>query len=75
MTRYQLLLLIVLIVWPLVIFFLLFMMSRLESYGTRLSSRSPEEAGLDPVRGRAPEREVKIVVGDKVVGETDARSG
>ena len=68
MTRYQTILLVTLIVWPLVIVALLFFMSRLEEYVARLDARTPEEAGLVPVRGANPEREVRIVVGDKVVG-------
>ena len=67
MTRYQTILLVTLIVWPLAILALLFFMSRLEEYVQRLDARTPEEAGLEPVKGAAPEREVRIVVGDTVV--------
>lgn len=69
MTRYQTMLVLVLIVWPFAILALLFFMSRLEAYVQRLDARTPEEAGIEPVAGAAPEREVRIVVGDKVVGE------
>ena len=62
-------LLIVLIVWPLAILALLFFMSRLEDYVQRLDARTPEEAGIEPVSGAAPEREVRIVLGEHVVGE------
>jgi hypothetical protein len=44
-------------------------MSKLEEYVTRLDAPTPQEAGLEPVTGRAPDREVKIVYGGKVVGE------
>ena len=71
MTRYQVFLLAVLIVWPLVIISLLFFMSRLETYVARIDADTPEEAGLEPVTGRTPDREVKIVFGDRVVGEPD----
>ncbi|MQB01109.1 MAG: hypothetical protein GEU78_12580 [Actinobacteria bacterium] len=69
MTRYQTMLLMVLIVWPFAILALLFFMSRLERYVQRLDARTPQEAGIEPVAGEAPEREVRIVVGDQVVGE------
>ncbi|MPZ15555.1 MAG: hypothetical protein GEU73_14235 [Chloroflexi bacterium] len=69
MTRYQTILLIVLIVWPFAILALLFFMSRLEAYVQRLDARTPQEAGLEPIVGAAPEREVRIVVGDQVVSE------
>ena len=71
MTGYQLLLLCVLILWPLAIMGLLFLMSRLERYEGRVAAATPEEAGLEPVAGEAPEREVRIVFGDRVVGERD----
>ena len=71
MTRYQTLLLVTLIVWPLAILALLFLMERIEDYVGRPDARTPEEAGIEPVRGAAPEREVRIVVGDEVV-ETKA---
>jgi hypothetical protein len=68
-TRYQTLLLVVLIVWPLAILALLFFMSRLEAYVQRLDARTPQEAGLEPITGEASEREVRIMVGENVVGE------
>ena len=67
MTRYQLVLLIVLATWPFVIMGLLFLMSRLEDYVARPDASSPEQAGLEPVSGESPDREVKVVYGDKVV--------
>lgn len=67
MTRYQLVLLIVLATWPFVIMGLLFLMSRLEDYVARGDASSPEEAGLEPVSGDSPDREVKVVYGDQVV--------
>jgi hypothetical protein len=66
-TRYQLVLLIVLATWPFVIMGLLFLMSRLEDYVARPDANSPEQAGLEPVSGESPDREVKVVYGDKVV--------
>lgn len=69
MTRYQTILLIVLAVWPFAILGLLFLMSRLETYVKRIDAQTPEEAGLEPVAGSSGEREVKIFVGDQVVGE------
>ena len=71
MSGYQVLLAVVLVMWPVTIAALLWLMSRLESYVARLDADSPEEAGLEPVEGRPGEREVKIVFGGKVVGETD----
>ena len=68
MTRYQLILLVVLAVWPFAILGLLFLMSRLESYVKRIDAQTPEEAGLEPVRGTSQEREVQIVLDDKVIG-------
>jgi hypothetical protein len=70
-TGYQLFLLSVLVLWPLAIVGLLFLMSRLEEYEKRAGASTPKEAGLEPVRGSPPEREVRIVFGDKVVGEPD----
>ena len=67
MTRYQLMLLIVLATWPFVIMGLLFLMSRLEDYVARPDADSPEEAGIEPVTGSSPDREVKVVYGDQVV--------
>ncbi|HET7481407.1 MAG TPA: hypothetical protein VFK89_00965 [Actinomycetota bacterium] len=71
MTAYQLLLLVVLVVWPAIIFGLLFLMSRLENYVNRVEANTPEEAGLEPVAGEEPEREVRIRFGDQVVGEPE----
>jgi hypothetical protein len=70
-TRYQLVLLVVLATWPFLIFGLLFLMERLEGYVQRIDAQTPEEAGLEPVAGEAPEREVQIVFGGTVVGEPD----
>jgi len=68
---YQLFLLAVLVAWPLAIFGLLFLMSRLEGYVARTDATTPEEAGLEPVAGTSPEREVRIVYGDQVVSEPE----
>lgn len=68
-TPYQVLLLVVLIVWPLVIIGVLFLMSRLETYVNRLDASTPEEAGLEPVEGSTEDREVRVVFGDRVIGE------
>jgi hypothetical protein len=70
-TGYQLFLLAVLAAWPLAIVGLLFLMSRLEEWEERVGVSTPREAGLEPVKGSPPEREVRIVFGDKVVGEPD----
>ena len=70
MTAYQGFLLTVLIVWPLVIVGILFLMSKLENYVNRLDAQTPAEAGLEPVAGQPQEREVKIVFGDQVIGES-----
>jgi hypothetical protein len=67
MTAYQGFLLLILLAWPLVIFGLLFLMSRLERYVARITADSPEEAGLEPVEGSSDEREVKIVFGEQVI--------
>ncbi len=77
MTGYQLLLLFILVLWPVVIFGLLFLMSRLENYVNRLDVKTPAEAGLEPVTGRTDEREVQIRFGDRIVGEPpgDGASG
>jgi hypothetical protein len=69
MTTYQVFLLIVLVSWPIVIFGVLFLMSRLENYVNRLNADTPEEAGLEPVEGTSDEREVRIRFGDQIVGE------
>ncbi|MDQ3878923.1 MAG: hypothetical protein M3290_11330 [Actinomycetota bacterium] len=71
MTPYQVFLAAVLFLWPIAIFSLLYLMSRLESYVSRSSAETPAEAGLEPVAGQPPEREVKIVFGDRVVGEQE----
>ncbi len=68
MTPYQILLLVILALWPVVIFGLLFLMSRLETYVNRVDADTPEEAGLTPVAGETPEREVSIRFGDQIVG-------
>ncbi len=68
MTRYQTILLVVLAAWPFVILGLLFLMSRLEDYVARIDAHTPQEAGLEPVEGSPAEREVRIVLGDQVVG-------
>jgi hypothetical protein len=70
-TAYQLFLLSVLVLWPLAIVGLLFLMSRLERWEARGGPSTPEEAGLEPVRGAAQERQVKIVYGDRVIGEPE----
>ena len=72
MTPYQILLLCILVLWPVVIFGILFLMSRLETYVNRLDADSPEEAGLEPVAGESPEREVQIRFGDRIVGEPES---
>ncbi len=69
MTGYQLFLLIVLAAWPIVIFGMLFLMSRLENYVNRSDAESPKAAGLEPVTGHSEEREVRIRFGDQIVGE------
>ncbi len=70
MTAYQIFLAAVLVLWPLVIVGVLFLMSRLEDYVKKMDAQTPEEAGLEPVSGEPQEREVKIVFGDKVIGES-----
>ena len=67
MNRYQILLLVILLAWPLVIFGLLYLMSKLEDWVRRVDAESPEEAGLEPVAGSAPEKEVQIIFGDEIV--------
>ncbi len=71
MTAYQLFLLAVLVLWPLGIFGLLMLMSRLETFVGRSVGETPEQAGLEPVSGENSDPEVKIVFGDTVVGESD----
>lgn len=74
MTPYQIFQMCVLIGWPLMIFGILFLMSRLEKYVERPYATTPEEAGLEPVSGGTGEREVQIVFGDKVIGESPEKS-
>jgi hypothetical protein len=69
MTTYQVLLLVVLVLWPLAIAGLLFLMSKLEDYVNKSDAGTPEEAGLEPIHETRPEREVKIVFGDQVIGK------
>lgn len=69
MDPYQVFLVAILLLWPLTILGLLFLMTKLEAYVNRVDAATPEEAGLEPVAGSAPEREVKIVFGERVVGE------
>ena len=69
MTPYQIFLLAVIVAWPLLIVGLLFLMSRLESYVQRLDADTPEKAGLEPVHGTSRDREVRIVLGEKVIGD------
>lgn len=70
MNSYQVFLGAVLVTWPLVIFGLLFLMSRMETYVNRMDAETPQEAGLEPVEGQSAEREVQIRFGDQVVGES-----
>jgi hypothetical protein len=73
MNRYQILLLVILLAWPVVIFGILYLMSKLENWVSRVDAESPVEAGLEPVAGSPPEKEVQIVFGDKVVGSPKDR--
>ena len=73
MNRYQILLLVILLAWPLVIFGILYLMSKLEDWVRRVDAESPEEAGLEPVAGSPPEKEVQIIFGDEVVGSPGDR--
>jgi hypothetical protein len=66
-TSYQLFLLVVLIMWPVLIVAMLFLMSKLENYIARSEASTPEEAGLEPIAGHPTDKEVKIVFGDKVI--------
>lgn len=68
---YRVFLLTMLVLWPLVIVGLLYLMSKLENYVKKLDADTPEEAGLEPIEGEAPDKEVTIVFGGDVVGETD----
>ena len=70
MTPYQLLLLCLLVAWPIGIACLLVLMARLEDYVARANGDSSAEAEA----AGAPEREVKIVFGDTVIGEDGAHS-
>ncbi len=70
MNSYQVFLGGVLVTWPLIIFGLLFLMSRMEDYVNRSDAETPQEAGLEPVEGRSVEREVQIRFGDQIVGES-----
>lgn len=71
MTPYQLFLLVVLVAWPLAIFGLLMLMSRLERFVSRTEGETPEAAGIEPVSGSTQDPEVRIVFGDTVVGERE----
>lgn len=71
LTSYQVLLIVILVIWPLAIMALLFLMSKLETYVNRSEAETPKEAGLEPVRGKTDDREVRIVFGDQVVGDAD----
>jgi hypothetical protein len=73
MNRYQILLLVILLAWPLVIFGILYLMSKLEDWVSRVDAESPEEAGLEPVAGSPPEKEVQIIFGDQIVGSPGNR--
>jgi hypothetical protein len=70
MTPYQIFLLAVLVLWPFFIFGLLFAMRQLESWVNKSVADSPAEAGLEPVSGDGREREVTIVFGDRVIGNS-----
>lgn len=71
LTTYQILLIVILVVWPLAITALLFLMSKLEDYVNRSEASTPEQAGLEPVQGKPDDREVRIVFGDQVVGGSE----
>lgn len=71
MTKYQIFLLVVLLTWPFLIMGVLFAMSRLERWVDRTEAETPQDAGLEPVSGTTGEREVRIVFGDKTVGEQE----
>ena len=68
MNSYQVFLAAVLVTWPVVIFGLLFLMSRMEDSVNRSDAETPKEAGLEPVEGHSGEREVQIRFGDQIVG-------
>lgn len=71
MTSYRFFLIFVLVGWPALIAGLLYVMSHLETFVSRAAVETPEAAGLEPVSGHPEEREVKIVFGDKVIGEPE----
>ena len=73
MNRYQILLLVILLAWPLVIFGILYLMSKLEDWVRRVDAESPEEAGLEPVAGSSPDKEVQIIFGEEIVGSPGTR--
>jgi hypothetical protein len=70
-TVYQVFLGAVMLLWPVAIVGLLWLMSKLESYVNKLDADTPEEAGLEPVEGQSSDKEVKIVFGGKIVGDSD----
>jgi hypothetical protein len=72
MNPYDVFLLCALVLWPFALFGVLFLMSHLERYERRVDAPSPVEAGLEPVRGSPPEREVRIVFGDKVISNPES---
>jgi hypothetical protein len=71
MSPYQVLLVVILFAWPLVLMGVLILMSKLEARIDRIPARTPEEAGLEPTSGSAPEKEVTIVFGGEVVSGKD----
>ncbi|MDQ4142347.1 MAG: hypothetical protein M3198_01150 [Actinomycetota bacterium] len=71
-TAYQIFLGAVLILWPVAIVGLLYLMSKLENYVNKMDADTPEEAGLEPVEGSPPDKEVKIVFGGTVIGDSDS---
>jgi hypothetical protein len=74
-TPYQFFLAVILVLWPLGIIGLLFLMARMERFVDRTGAETPEEAGLEPVTGESSDREVRIVFGDQVVGESEQHHG
>ena len=72
LTPYRVFLGAVLVLWPFVLVGFLYLMSKLETYVNKLDADTPEEAGLEPVEGSPPDKEVKIVFGGQVVGESDS---
>ena len=71
-TPYRVFLGAVLVMWPFVIVGLLYLMSKLENYVNKVDADTPEEAGLEPVEGSTSDKEVKIVFGGKIVGDSDS---